>query len=124
MHAVVLALLLAQSRSCSELAVASARVVRVDRSGGINRYLIAVTATNRGANQPPNTLQFVDIYKNGEKKDAKGIPPLRTGTSYTFGYAFERSSEAGDGSTQLTFEPDVRSGDNCMSGTDGYRLTF
>lgn len=97
LHTALLAIVLAQNATCSgtDLSVASARVVNVSRNNGLNHYTIAVSVKNMGAGQPGNALQFVDVYKNGEKKDARGVPPLGSGQAYTFDYGYDRSSMAG-----------------------------
>ncbi|HXP92920.1 MAG TPA: CARDB domain-containing protein [Candidatus Binatia bacterium] len=121
MHAILLALLLAQNQTCSapDLAV-SARVAGVTQNDGLNHYAIAVTVRNVGS--APSGWQFVDVYKNGEKKDAKGIPSLGPGRSYTYTYGYNRSREAGNGTIDLSFQPASRSG--CNTSNEGYVLTF
>lgn len=125
LHTALLAIVLAQNTTCSatDLSVASARVVNVTKNNGLNHYTIAVTVKNVGAGQPGNALQFVDIYKNGEKKDARGVPPLGSGQAYTFDYGYDRSSMAGDGTIALDFQVDPRSGRDCNPNSS-LRLTF
>ena len=103
MHAILLALLLAQNGSCSgsDLAV-SARVAGVTTDGnGLNHYALAVTVKNEGGGS--SGWQFVDVFKNGEKKDAKGIPSLASGQSYTYTYHYNRAADAGNGTLALDF---------------------
>jgi hypothetical protein len=126
LQTVFLAALLAQNGTCAgpDLAVTSARVANVTSNAGLNHYAIAVTVRNRGEAQPANALQFVDIYKSGEKKDARGVPPLGAGRAYTFSYGYDRSSMAGDGTVTLTFRLDTRSGRECNTGSESFRLRF
>lgn len=124
-HTLFLATLLAQNATCSDIAVTSARVANVTQTGsGLNHYTIAVTTKNMGSGEPSNALQFIDIYKNGEKKDARSVPPLGAGQSYTFNYGYNRSSMAGDGTITLKFQPDMRTGQDCNPGNDSLRLAF
>ena len=107
-------------------AIASVAVKSVNSAGGLNRYALSGTVVNAGHTaQASDTLQFVDIYKGSEKLDAKGIPPLKPGQSYTFSYVSVRSSDAGKGTTKLTFRLDVRqSSQNCSAGNDSTAVTF
>jgi hypothetical protein len=125
LHTALLSIVLAQNTACSgtDLSINSARVMNVSRNNGLNHYTIAVTVKNMGAGQPANALQFVDIYKNGEKKDARGVPPLGSNQSYTFNYGYDRSAMAGDGTIALDFQVDPRSGRDC-SQNSSFRLTF
>ncbi len=107
-------------------AIASVVVKGAHSGGGLNRYQLSGTIVNVGrAAQPSNTLQFVDIYKGSEKLDSKGIPPLNSGQSYTFSYVSVRSSDAGKGTTSLTFRLDVRqASQDCSTSNDRYTVTF
>ena len=90
-------------------AIVSVAVKNVDHNGAINVYHIRGTVTNAGKRaQTSNVLQFVDVYLNDQKTDARGVPPLRPGQSYTFGYDFQRSTDAGDGTSQLRFQLNMR----------------
>ncbi len=94
---------------CTAPSVTSAHVASVSHDGGLNHYRIAIAITNTSSvAQPSNTLQFVDIRKTGNKIDAIGVPPLKPGASYTAGYTFARSSDAGDNSTTLHFQTEMR----------------
>ncbi len=108
-------------------AIASVAVKSVNSEGGLNRYELSGTVVNMGRTaQPSNTLQFVDIYKGSAKLDAKGIPPLKPGESYTFSYVSVRSRDAGTGTTTLAFRLDVRqpSTQDCSTGNDRHTVTF
>jgi len=109
-------------------AIIAVSVKNVSQDGGSNVYHLAGTVTNVGtARQPSNTLQFVDIYINGQKSDARGVPPLRPGQSYAFGYDFRRSSDAGDGTSRLRFQIDMRqpagTAQDCNPNNDTFRLS-
>ena len=112
-------------------AIVSVAVKGVTPSNGLNQYKIGVTVTNLGSSaQASNVLQYVDIYqKAGEKLDAKGIPPLRPGQSYSFTYVAQRSSDAGNGTTKLSFKLDMRqpsapSSQDCDLSNDTRTVTF
>jgi hypothetical protein len=112
-------------------AIASVAVKSVAEAGGISNYTLAVTVTNDGSQaQAKDVLQFVDIYQvPGEKLDSKGVPPLRPGQSYTFTYVTMRSAEAGNGTSHLRFQLDVRQPSpagaaDCSGANDTSTLTF
>jgi hypothetical protein len=111
------------------LAVRSVAVKNVTTVGNLNRYEIAGTVTNVGsASEPSNTLQSVDIYQGADKLDSKSIPPLQTGQSYVFSYVYMRSTDAGHGTTPLSFKPDVRHASSasatCSPASHGATLWF
>jgi hypothetical protein len=112
-------------------AITSVAVKSVAQANGINHYTLAVTVINDGSQaQAKDVLQFVDISQvPGEKLDAKGVPPLQAGQSYTFTYVTMRSAEAGNGTTHLHFQLDVRQPSpagaaDCNAANDAYTLTF
>lgn len=108
---------------CTAPSVTGAHVTSVSHDGGLNHYRIAMTITNTSsAAQPNNTLQFVDIRKTGNKIDAIGVPPLKPGASYTANYTFARSSDAGDNTTTLHFQTEMRQ-PQC-STTPAVSITF
>ena len=106
-----------------DLTIASVTVKSVAPQGALNHYTISTTVVNSGGMPQPNgTLQFVNIYQEvGEKLDARGIPPLRPGESYTFAWSYVRSRDAGDGTTKLSFQLAPALGGSLMSGST---LTF
>lgn len=117
--------------SGADPAITAVAVKNVAQASGTNHYTLAVTVTNNGDQaQASNVLQFVDIYQvPGEKLDAKGVPPLRPGQSYTFDYITMRSSEAATGTTTMRFALDVRQPSpagaaDCSSANDAYTLKF
>ena len=93
--------------------------------GQATMYHLVGTVTNEGsAGQPPNALQFVDIWHDGDKLDSRGIPPLPLGGSHNFSYDFIRASDAGAGTTTLIFKIDMTSGTNCNPANGTYKATF
>ncbi len=117
--------------SGADPALQSVAVKSVVQANGTNRYTLVGTVTNVGsAAQASSVLQFVDIYQTpGQKLDAKGIPPLRAGESYTFSYLMLRSAEAGNGTTTLRFHLDLRqpssgSDADCNTANDSFSVTF
>ncbi|HEX5274899.1 MAG TPA: hypothetical protein VFW34_06460 [Candidatus Rubrimentiphilum sp.] len=111
-------------------AIVSARVHGTTSDGRINRYALAIRVANLGsAKQPSNVLQSVEIYQNGIKLDAKGLPPLRPGQSYSFTYIFQRSTDAGEGTSTLALklvmrQPSPPGKQDCNAGNDTYSITF
>src|SRR5271166_3726184 len=130
---ILAALTLAQNpapATCVGAAPAIASVVNkgATQDGGSNRYQLAVTVVNRGTQpQAGNVLQSVDVYQHDTKRDAKGIPPLRPGQSYTYVYQFLRSADAGDGTTTLEFRLDMHqpaglSSQDCDPSNDRFSI--
>ena len=59
----------------------------------------------------------------------KGLPPLRPGQAYTFAYVYQRSVDAGTGTTylqlRLTVHQPVPPGkQDCNAANDAYTVTF
>jgi hypothetical protein len=101
--------------------VTAASVHNVTTDGKLNFYQIAATVKNAGtSSQNPRTLQFVDIYQFNEKLDAKGVPPLARGGTYTVLYTMKRSVEAGKGTSYLTFKLEPA----CDSSQGTYAFVF
>jgi subtilase family serine protease len=111
-------------------AIVSVGVQNVVPTGGLNTYRITGTVTNLGdESQANNVLQFVDMYMVKERLDAKGIPPLAPGQSYTFAFDYQRSRDAGTGSTNLRFQIDMRQpspagSEDCNPSNGTYTLTL
>lgn len=109
-------------------AIASVSVKSTTPSGDVNLYHLAGTVTNLGQKkQASNVLQFVDIFYNGTKVDAKSVPPLAPGRHYTFGYDFKRAIDAREGTSHFRFQLDFKQpnppgAQNCNSGNDSFRL--
>jgi hypothetical protein len=105
--------------------ITSVVVKNVTNSGTVDVYHLSGTVMNLGSQgQPPNALQFVDIYVDTVKRDDRGIPPLAAGKSYTFGYDWTRSADAGRGTTTIRFRLDMRQGSNCNPSNGSYSITF
>src|SRR5579871_1745098 len=106
-------------------AITSVTVKNVTTSGQLNTYHIVGTVTNLGNQaQSSSTLQFVDVYVDRMKRDTRGIPPLRAGQSYTFGYDWSRSTDAGNGTTTAHFQMDIRQGSDCNPTNGTESVTF
>jgi hypothetical protein len=111
-------------------AIVSVGIANVVPTGELNTYHITGTVTNLG-NQPQanNVLQLVDMYMVGEKLDAKGVPPLAPGQSYNFAFDYQRSRDAGNGSTHLRFQIDMHQpsppgSEDCNPNNGTYTLTL
>lgn len=107
-------------------AITHAEVQSTHAMGKMNQYVLVGTVKNLGtANQPSNTLQFVDIYDGAQKVDAKTIPPLPASGTYHFTYDWNRAVDAGAGSTKFIFKMRMVHGTNCNPSNGGaYTLTF
>lgn len=111
-------------------ALVSARVQGTSSDGRVNRYSLAIRVANLGrAKQPSNVLQSVEIYQNDIKLDTKGLPPLRPGQNYSFTYIFQRSIDAGDGTSTLALklvmrQPSPPGKQDCRAANDTYSVTF
>jgi hypothetical protein len=110
-------------------AVVSAVVTGTTSDGHINKYFVTGKVTNVGhQGQASNVLQSVDIYEQENKADAKSIPPLKAGQSYTFSYVYIRSTEAGTGTTNLILQlhmhqpPSSPGSQNCSTSNDRFVL--
>lgn len=111
-------------------AIVSASVQSTNSDGRVSRYSLAVRVVNLGrAKQPSNLLQSIDVYENGIKLDTKGLPPLRPGQGYTFRYVYQRSTDAGAGTTELHLQLSVRQPSppgkqDCNAANDAFTVTF
>lgn len=106
-------------------AITGVTVKNVTSSGQLNTYHVVGTVTNLGSQrQPSNTLQFVDIYVDQMKKNERGIPPLAPGQSYTFGFDWPRSSDAGSGTTTVHFRVRMVQGSDCNPANGTNSVTF
>jgi hypothetical protein len=110
--------------------IVSVAVKNVTHDGALDTYHITGTVTNVGNQaQANNVLQFVDVYMAQQKLDAKSIPPLAAGKSYLFNYDYQRSPDAGAGSTHLRFQIEVREpspagSQDCNPSNAAYTLTL
>ena len=126
-------LLLAQNGVCSgaDPAITSVVVAGMTPSGALNTYHLKGTVANLGkTRQPSNTLQFVDIYYDTNKVDARSIPPLGPGEQHTFTYDFQRASDARANSSHFRFVLDFKqatsptAAQDCSAANDVFRLRF
>jgi len=98
--------------------------------GGINHYMISISVTNRGhKKQASNVLQFVDIFENDIKRDTRSIPPLAPGQAFKTTYVYNRSADAGAGTTTLMLRLKMRQPispgvANCSTANDNATVTF
>src|SRR5205807_10524639 len=89
--------------SCANPSIVSAGIESVTTKGGLKHYTIAITVQNIGnARQPSNLLQSVDVLQDGQKPDRIGLQPLRPAQLQKVTCGFDRSDDAGDGTTELT----------------------
>ncbi len=106
-------------------AITSVAVKHVTTNGSINTYDIAGTVTNLGSQkQASNTLQFVDIYIDRQKRNERGIPPLAPGQSYSFAFNWSRSTDAGPGTTTVHFRIRTVQGSDCNPANGTNSVTF
>lgn len=105
-------------------AITSVKIKGVATSNALNHYTMVGTITNVGAQrQSGSVIQTIEIFDGAQQIDAKGIPPLPVGQSYSFTYVWPRATDAGTGTTTFDFRlktPDV----DCGTANDSYRLTF
>jgi hypothetical protein len=105
------ALLAANPSACAgaDPAIVMVAVAATTQQGPLNLYHLSGTVVNLGnRKQASNVLQFVDIFIDGQKADARGIPPLAPGQRYHFGYDFKRSTDSAARSTRFRFQLDFR----------------
>ncbi|MDQ6767216.1 MAG: hypothetical protein M3Z41_05360 [Candidatus Eremiobacteraeota bacterium] len=109
--------------SCANPSILTAGVQSVTTNAGLNHYTLAISVRNQGnVRQPSNLLQSVDVLKDRLRVDRIGLQPLRPKQSQKVFYSFDRSDEAGAGTTEFTFTLDFngRSGSNidCHGGNE------
>ncbi len=130
--ATALAPLAAPAATCAgaDPAITTVKMQNVTSSGSLNYYHMVGTVTNLGAAaQASNVLQFVDIYRDGQRLDDRGIPPLGPGKSYTFSFVWPRAVDAGQNSTTMRFsirfrDPSPPGSADCDANNDTFSLTF
>lgn len=106
-------------------AITALAVKNVSTSGNLSTYHIGGTVTNLGTQaQPSNTLQFVDIYIDTQKRNDRGIPPLAPGQTYNFGFDWTRSSDAGAGTTIARFRMRMVQGSDCNPANGSRSINF
>jgi hypothetical protein len=114
---------------CANPSIIATNVQSVANNGQLNHYTIAIEVQNVGdLEQPGNLLQSIDVFKDGQRIDRIGLQPLHPGQMQTVTFGFDRASDAGDGTTRLTFAIDLngQSGDNvdCHAGTETAKIRF
>jgi hypothetical protein len=113
-----------------DVAITHVGVTNVTTNGTVNRYTITGTLTNLGTRaQSSNILQFVNISQYGQKLDARSVPPLAPGQSHSFTWEWQRSSDAGRGTSTIDFrfaiQPPVPAGQaECNTANDHYTLSL
>ena len=113
--------------ACANPSIVSTSVQSVANLGALDRYTVAIVVQNAGSlRQPSDLLQSVDVFQDHERVDRIGLQPLPPGQSQRVIYRFDRSAEAGAGSTELLFSLDLngRSGDDvdCHAGNENAKL--
>jgi hypothetical protein len=113
---------------CANPSILSARVQSVRTNDGLNHYTIGITVQNQGdVRQPSNLLQSVDVFQNRQKVGQISLKPFGPKQLQNVTYSFDRSADAGVGTTYLTFTLDFngRSGHNvdCSAGTETFKIT-
>ncbi|HXW52330.1 MAG TPA: hypothetical protein VEJ41_10095 [Candidatus Acidoferrales bacterium] len=113
--------------SCANPSIMSAHVRSVTPNNGLNHYAIAIKVTNIGdLKQPGNLLQSLVVLQDGEKVGKIGLQPLGAKQSQTVTYGFDRSVDAGAGTTNFTFMLDFNgsSGNStsCHAGKETFQL--
>jgi hypothetical protein len=127
----MLALMLAAAlngASCATPSIVSATVQSATTNGALKHYTIAIVVQNQGSvKQPGDLLESVDVFQAGQRVDRIGLQPLGPKQSQTVTYGFDRSAEAGDGTTDLIFTLDFngRTGNDvdCRGGKEALRIT-
>jgi len=113
-----------------DLAIGSVSVKSGTPSGNLNRYEITGIVTNVGSSsQAANALQSVDIYQGNDRLDSRSVPPLLVGKSYPFSYSFTRAMDAGQNTTHLRFQlnvkqPAMADSQTCNMANDSFTVTF
>lgn len=127
LFAALLAPLGASAASCAGAnpAITSTVMKSVTSAGPLNTYHLVGTVTNLGSSgQSSSTLQFVDIYVDGQKHNERAIPPLAPGQAYNFGFDWSRSSDAGPGTTTVRFRIRMVQGSDCNPANGSNSVTF
>ena len=114
--------------SCANPSILSAGVQSVATNGSLKHYTLAISVQNLGnGRQPSNLLQSIDVFQDGQRVDRIGLQPLRPKQLQKVTYSFDRSGDAGDGTTEFTFTLDFngRSGHNvdCHAGNETLTAT-
>ncbi len=123
-----LIILAALGASCANPSILSAKVQSMNANGGLQHITIGITVENLGdLKQPSNLLQSLDVLQDGDKVGKIGLQPLAPKQSQNVSYAFDRSVDAGAGTTNLTFMLDFNgrsgSGVTCHAGRETLKFT-
>lgn len=121
-------IIIAALTSCANPSILSAKVQSMNTNGGLQHITIGITVENLGElKQPGNLLQSIDVLQDGDKVGKIGLQPLAPKQSQKLSYAFDRSVDAGAGTTNLTFRLDFngRSGSDvsCHAGRETLKFT-
>ncbi len=113
--------------SCANTSILSAGVQTVATNGGLAHYTIAITVQNQSdTRQPGNLLQSLDVFQNGQRVDKIGLQPLGPKQLQKVTYGFDRASDAGVGTTHLTFTLDFNDGSgnnaDCNPGNQTFKI--
>jgi len=108
-------------------AVTSVRLSGVSKGRYLNFYHVTATVINVGDEaQAGNLLQLLDVVQYGGRLDARGVPPLAPGQSYSITYVWPRSSDAGTLTSPLNFRihsPDPPATANCNQARPSAGIT-
>ncbi|HET9343741.1 MAG TPA: hypothetical protein VFO25_12580 [Candidatus Eremiobacteraceae bacterium] len=126
MIALITSILLAAAACANPSIVSTAVQSMTTDSSGLNHYTVGVTIQNVGTvRQPSDLLQSIVVEQDGERVDVIGLLPLRPRQTQHVVYSFVRSSEAGAGTTHLSFALDFnKTGANvtCHRGAEDSSL--
>lgn len=111
--------------TCANPSILSAKVQSVTPNGSLQHYTIAITVENIGqASQPKTLLQSVEVFQDRQRVDKIGLQPLKPKQRQAVTYSFDRSTDAGPGTTHLRFKLDYngQSGNNvdCQAGNETF----
>ena len=113
--------------SCANPSIMSAHVRSVMPHDGLNHYTIAISVKNVGnLKQASNLLQSVVVLQDGNKVGKIGLQPLAPQQTQTVNYGFDRSVDAGTGTTSFEFMLDFNgssgSTTSCHAGKETFNL--
>jgi len=126
MIAIISSILIAAAACANPSIVSTAMQSVTTDENGLNHYTVGVTVQNLGTvRQPSNLLQSIVVEQDGARVDVIGLLPLRPRQTQHVMYSFVRSSDAGPGTTHLSFSLEFnKSGSNvdCRAGTESAAL--
>jgi len=117
----LIASVLVAAAACANPSIVSTAVQSMTTdASGLNHYTVGVTVQNLGTvRQPSDLLQSIVVEQDGERVDVIGLLPLRPRQTQHVMYSFVRSSEAGAGSTHLSFSLDFNKTGTSVTCHDG-----